>query len=227
MNDTSGKPGPFWRRMDPRLLAAVAGIIVLALVAGGVALARRGGGPEGENGDDARKGEATSTAASTSTPSPSSPTRPGGTAGKPSSGTSAGSPRPGAPTSGKPGAPLERPKAPATEGSKLATITAPPDKTLALLDPKKVSADIEWDIEFSPYGFAPSAPGSPKRIVIAITTATKTAGKDTELSLNDRNMLVLLDAKETVTLGGKYTGHLNLREQGGVLVPILSGIREK
>lgn len=221
MNDTNGSSGPFWRRMDRRLLVAVGGVVVLALVA--VALATLGGGSD----DDAtaRRGdtEATSTTSATQTPSAAVPGKPGTSqnAGRPGASTKPGAP---SPTTRKPGAPPERPKAPVAEGSKLTTITAPPEKTLALLDPKKVAADIEWDIEFSPYGFAPSAPDAPKRLVVRVSGAKQTAGKATDLDLKDRNMLVLLGAKQTVTLGGEYTGHLVLQQQGGVLAPVLKSV---
>lgn len=144
----------------------------------------------------------------------SSPTRPGQTAPT----------RPGTTPSTPPAG---RPAEPAVEGSKLTTVTQPPEATLAMIEPSKLKDDARYTIVFSPYGYGPSRGGQPS-LVVRITQATGTNESARALDFTDRNLLATtLTGNDPVTLGGTYTGVLTFRPDGGLLIPVISEIKAK
>lgn len=155
---------------------------------------------------------ATRTPGSTRTPSP---TMPGQT---PSS-------RPGAKAPSAP--PVERTTEPAPEGSKLTTITQPPEATLAMIEPAKLNDDARYTIVFSPYGYGPSRGGQPS-LVVRITQATPTNESAKALDFTDRNLLATArTGSDPIKLGGTYTGVLTFRPEGGLLVPVIGEVKPK
>ncbi|MHB9004020.1 MAG: hypothetical protein ACYC6C_08135 [Coriobacteriia bacterium] len=124
-------------------------------------------------------------------------------------------------------APIGRPTEPAPEGSKLTTVTQPPEATLAMVEPTKLKEDARYSLVFSPYGYGPSRGGQPS-LVIRISTATPTNESAKALDLSDRNLLATaMPGQNPVTLGGTYTGVLTFRPDGGLLIPVISEVKPK
>lgn len=137
-----------------------------------------------------------------------------------------GTPQPSGMTTGpsQPGqtAPGTRPTAPVAEGSALATISTPPDSTLAMIDADKLGADASYTITFSPFGYGPPQGG--KTVVIRIATAEADNASAQAMDLSGRNMLTLLGQDAEVAAGGTYTGTLTFRAQGDLLLPVIGSI---
>jgi hypothetical protein len=116
------------------------------------------------------------------------------------------------------------PTAPVPAGSAIATITTPPESTLAMIDPSKLDAGARYTVTFSPYGFGPPQSGS-ATLVVNIAEAVLETENVTSLDFTGRNVLALVDPAEApVTEGGTYTATMTFREDGGLLLPVLGGI---
>jgi hypothetical protein len=118
--------------------------------------------------------------------------------------------RPGLPASGKP----------------LATISTPPPATLAMADPKDVSAASRYTITFSPWGFGPG--GRTASLVLNVESSTPLGAVPKPLAMAGRNVLVdirSLPASQVPTVGGVYTGEVVLAPEGGSLAVRLVSAR--
>lgn len=117
-----------------------------------------------------------------------------------------------------------RPTEPAAAGSALATISTPPEGTLAMIDATKLGADARYAIAFSPFGYGPAQDG--QTLVIRISTATAEDNVAGTMNFAGSNMLVQLSPGETVVAdGGAFTGTLTFRRQGDLLVPVVSDVK--
>lgn len=110
---------------------------------------------------------------------------------------------------------------PVAPGSKLVTITTPPERTLAFIDTDAATPGSSYTITFRVYGTGPGLAGT--SLVVAIDKSTPAVGVAKPLDLNGRNVLVKVgaEARGVVEVGGTYTGTLVLREQEGTLEPWL------
>jgi len=144
-------------------------------------------------------------------------------------GTTTETPLPSGMTTGpaQPGqtAPGTRPTAPVAEGSALATISTPPEQTLAMVDASKLDADASYTVTFSPFGYGPPQGG--RTVVIRITTAEADNDSAQAMDLNGRNILALIGQTADVAAGGTYTGTLTFRPQGDLLVPVIANVTAK
>lgn len=122
-------------------------------------------------------------------------------------------------------APGTRPTAPVAEGSSLATISTPPEQTLAMVDASKLGADATYAITFSPFGYGPPQGGT--TVVIRIATAEPNNESAKAMDLNGRNMLAVLGQQAEVAAGGTYTGTLTFRPQGDLLIPVIADVAAK
>lgn len=121
--------------------------------------------------------------------------------------------------------PTKRLTEPAPEGSTLATVTQPPEATLAMIEPTKLEADARYSVVFSPYGYGPARSGQPS-LVVKIIQSTPTNDSAKALDFTDRNLLTsAMSGQDPITLGGTYAGVLTFRPEGGLLIPILSVIK--
>lgn len=201
------------RRLSPM---AIAGIVlavaaVIAVIAG-VALAQRQSGvvKPGQGGAHAGSGEGTAAVGAGAT---------GGTQGqpgvKPGSGSSAASGGAGSPG---PRTIAPRPTEPAKTGSKVTTISAPPEGTVGMLVVPAEFTTARYSITFRPYGWGPGgAQGG--RLVIRIDSSKPldAAAKALAKEFAGRNAVVWVQGPvaKTVVLGGTYTGTMAIRKAQG------------
>lgn len=188
----------------------VAAILAVALIAGIAFMAGRGS-----------RGEASPSGASSGTPK----TIANETTSKPAPPSPSLSPTPGVGSKGasgtvKPPAPSTvRPTAPAAAGSKLTTITTPPNRTLAMLAASSLPEDARYRITFEPFG---TARLSGDGLVIAIKTAEPLNASAKTKSFAGRTAFALYgDASTDVTTGGTYTAELGFRKTGETLSLVL------
>lgn len=195
-------------------VAAAAALVVVALL---TAQDRPPGG-----GASAPEGEATATGVPVAEASGTAPSKPGTAPASPG----APQPAPGGSGSAQPPA-STAPAAPVDDGQRLATVTVPPSKTLAMIDSTKASADSTYRVTFKVYGYGPGG-GDMSSLVVYVSASTP--GKDVEktFDLAKRNVLCRLNSAELakVSVGGTYDGTITLRLSGGVLVPWLSDVEQ-
>lgn len=193
-------------------IAAAVSLAVLALIA--VALLMR---PEPEIGvgtEQARTPTTTATAEPTAAPRASGADSP----------TAGGRPErkrvPGGVTARSQPRDLQAPPpGPAPKGADLATLGGAPPETLAMLDASAATANSRYRIAFQPYGDVSSG-----GVVVLVTASEPVGNVEDPYALNDRNVLVTFDSEQVanaLTTGGSYRGTLLLRENAGLLTPVL------
>lgn len=112
---------------------------------------------------------------------------------------------------------------PAPAGSALATITSPPQGTLAMVEASALAPDARYSVQFSPYGYGPPQGG--QTLVVRISSATPQNDSAREFDFSGRNVLVQVASRSDVAgSGGAFTGTLTFRSQGKTLVPVLGDI---
>jgi hypothetical protein len=119
---------------------------------------------------------------------------------------------------------------PVSEPIDLGQVSAPPEATVAMIDPKSADSGSEYSIVFVPYGEGPGAGGSRSGLVISISTSTPDSGVKKPYDFNGRNALVdvsRLPADQAVKQGGTYEGKLVLVERDGLLSPQLTSVGAK
>jgi len=115
------------------------------------------------------------------------------------------------------------PTTPIPEGSALATVTTPPESTLAMIDASKLSPDAEYTVTFMPYGYGPPQGG--QTLVVRIEESTPENESAKAYDFTGRNLLASVEpGSDPVTLGGTYTATLAFQSQGNLLTPVLSDI---
>lgn len=116
-----------------------------------------------------------------------------------------------------------RPTRPAESGARLATITTPPDKTLAMLAADSIDESARYAITFRPYG---KARLSSAGLVINIVTSTPLNDEAKDRSFANRNVFAAFGDKEAtdIALGGTYRAELGFRKSGESLLLVLYGI---
>jgi len=203
----------------------IAAVVVAALLMVGIVYAaqKSGGNSSANKAKNGQSQTSTSSAESSSSATSASGT-PSGAAGS-SSTKSGGTTTKGGTSSGSKSV-TQKPQTPATLQTKpvpLPKVTAPPTKTVAMIDPKKYTANSKYSVTFVPYGTGPGTDS----IVISISKSVPVGTVAKPYDFTGRNALVSmqgLSAKELVTKGGKYTGTLELVPQGGLLVPQLTSV---
>jgi hypothetical protein len=136
-----------------------------------------------------------------------------GDATRPGAGTSAGEEASG---SGEAQS-LPSPKA---DSVPLKRVSAPPERTLALIDAKQFTADSTYDITFVPFGTGPS----PSTLVVAVKTSKPIGVVAKAFDFAGQNVMLStgrLPASKAVTKGGTYKGRVQLAGGGDVLTPTL------
>lgn len=194
-------------------IAVGAGVLVIALAVGGFLVARSLGG----SSSNAKPGAATSTDAEKS--------------GQGGTGTGAGSAGQAvtAPvaqgqvtqtaSATPPGAKSGAPKAPAENGAALATLSAPPEHSVAMVVVPKGFKSGDYAVVFRPYGWGATGQAG-GRLVVRIDSAKPldAAAKSIDRDWKDRNAMVFVgpDVARVVAKGGTYKGTLRIRPQGDV-----------
>jgi hypothetical protein len=116
------------------------------------------------------------------------------------------------------------PTEPVSKPVELAQVTAPPEATVAMIDPSKAQAGSKYSIAFVPYGTGPGPGGPESGLVIRISKSTPDKGVKNPYDFNGRNVLVdasTVPTEQAVKQGGNYDGTLVLVEQSKLLVPRL------
>jgi hypothetical protein len=114
----------------------------------------------------------------------------------------------------------------ATEGAKLATVTAIPKNTLARIKFSESRNNQKYDITFSVYGTGPPVGGHGALVVLIGSSTPQNASEDS-FNFQGMNALLQIGPKVTVTKGGEYTGVMQLMSQSGGLVPVLVEAKAK
>lgn len=153
-------------------------------------------------------------------PAPSSTLPTGAPASRPTTGaaaTGAASARPSGSGSVRlrPGAPT----APAKEGARLTTLTAPPMKTIGMIAVPAGFKGARYTVVFKPFGWGPSGPDSGRLVAqIEKSTALDEGAKKLDKDFSGRNATLWMTPvmAKRITLGGSYTGTMEVRPQGDV-----------
>lgn len=202
---------------------AIVALLAAALVAGVVYATNRDveGDAKTSSADAPTKEGSVATTAGAPASSSAATPRPGTSAapGKTTAPSASAAPVP--PTASAP-VPVEKP---ATEGSRLTTVTQPPAATLAMIQPSKLPADARYTIVFSPYGYGPQRNGQPS-LAVYLDTCVPANDSAKRLDLEGRNLLAAVLAGENpVRVGGAYSGVLTFRPQGDLLMPVISEVK--
>ena len=114
---------------------------------------------------------------------------------------------------------------PAADGAKLATVTAPPAKTLAMITREGATANSAYDVIVRVYGWGPTS-GTIACAVVLVTQSTPVGDVAKPFDLKGRNVLVKLDPGDAAALtrGGSYRGVITLRPAGDTLTPWLGDV---
>lgn len=201
----------------------VLAVVFVALIGGGIALAMRPGGvPDGS-------------------PNPLETTDASGTAGVDSTATadiaanadpsqmadsSDGTP-PGGVVTPPPGGPQNQPIA--KQGSELATLTAPPPKTLGLLKLPEDFESASYEMTFLPYGWGPGGSTS-GHLVVKIEKSVGRSGQTDEFrDMNGANASLWTSpqAAAVIEVGGTYVGTVEVRARGDVGALFLTDVKPK
>jgi len=193
--------------------AAVTALLVVAVAVAAVRGPEPDGSPVSEGQaeptstaaapTEAASGTPEATAAAVAPPPGTQAPAPGGSSGT----TSA--PRPGD---------IARPQAPAPDGSKLESLSAPPVKTIGMIS---VPADFRvatYAVTMRPFGWGPRG-SEGGRLIVAIVKSTPTdegaraLGK--EFSGRNATVWVTTEQAAAIKLGGTYAGTIVLSPQGG------------
>lgn len=121
--------------------------------------------------------------------------------------------------SGKPGASSEATLV--TKNVPLEKVTAPPTKTVALLDATKFTAGARYAVTFIPYGTGPEDAS----LVIQVSKSSVVKGVRHPFDFTGRNVLVRQAGE--VKAGGTYTGVIELSRQGDAYALHLSDVEAK
>ncbi len=218
------------RKLDIRVwLYIAAGVALIVLVVAAVYLQRDGSSADGTGGDDSA-----ATAEASGTPGVSDGTSgtidgpgaldPANPNANPSSGgpASQNGETPPPTSSG----PVEQKLAP--EGSDLTTLTAPPPKTLGLLQLPEGFTAATFTYTFSPYGWGPGGEEG-GRLIVKIDKAEAASGdasKFKDYSGFNASLWVAQPLVSKVKVGGTYTGTATVRKQGDVGVLWLTELAE-
>lgn len=113
---------------------------------------------------------------------------------------------------------IARPKAPAPDGSKLESLSAPPVKTIGMISVPDGFRVATYAVTMRPFGWGPRG-SEGGRLVVAIVKSTPTdegaraLGK--EFSGRNATVWVTAEQAEAIKLGGTYAGTIVLSPQGG------------
>lgn len=194
----------------------------LALVAGAL-LTRPQSGPESARPDEAKPATEI-TATVEGSPGGASDTPAGANIGTPTPG-GAGQPQRGDEKASSPGEGTPSsapPAAPVAEGRALETLGSPPEATVAMLDASAATPDSRYEVAFRPYGQTRGG-----GVVVLVRDSTSLGNVPKPFQFEGRNVLVAFESPteaEVVTEGGDYRGIVQLRENRGVLVPVLLSV---
>jgi len=134
--------------------------------------------------------------------------KPGVGTSKPKGGTSAGTSRSG--SSGTQGPSIAAP------GSRLTTITTPPEHTVGLLKIPDSVKSAAFSVKFKPYGWGPGgqARGNLVVAVVSSSPAGGDAAKLLDLTGKNASFWAAPTLAARIKLGGSYTGRIAVRIEG-------------
>jgi hypothetical protein len=195
---------------------------VIAIVAG-VALAQRQGTKlPGTGGAHAGSGEGSAVVGSSASS--------GGASANTNSQGAQGAGSETSRTSGATGKPraVPRPEAPVTPGTKVPTLTAPPDATIGMLVVTEGFKTATYRISFRPYGWGPGGAQGGRLVVrIDSSVAADAGAKAFDKDFSGRNAVVWVQGgtAQSMTVGGSFAGKMTVRRtQGDVGVLYLSDV---
>ncbi|MDP2182865.1 MAG: hypothetical protein Q8K99_09915 [Actinomycetota bacterium] len=198
---------------------AVLALAFVALVGAGIALAMRSGDTPSGFPSSLESTDGTGTAGADTTATPG--TDPAQMADNPDGTSSDGKITP------PPGGPQNQPIA--KEGSELATLTAPPPKTLGLLKLPEGFTSAVYEMTFSPYGWGPGGPTS-GHLVAKIEKSVGRSGQTDEFrDMTGANASLWTSpmAAEVIEVGGTYVGTVEVRARGDVGALFLTDVKPK
>lgn len=141
-----------------------------------------------------------------------------GSTSRPETGADGASPQSPRSSADSLGAAPGAPRDPAADGSELATLSAPPARTLAAVSIPEGFTTGEFEIRFEPYGFAPSA-GEQRRVVVRIESSTPSDDGGVRLAKDFAGVNALVEYAPTqvplMRLGGTYQGRMRVVERQG------------
>lgn len=195
-----------------RTLYAGISVIVLLAIAIGVAAVRPPDKPEPISEKPVVVAEPTASVpatqpafAATTSPAPTSSATGGMKTSKPAAGKSLPE-----------DAPKGAPKAPAADGAKLTSLTAPPVRTLGMLKVPEGFTSASYNVQVKPYGWGPRGSGG-LRLIVMISSAAPIDEEAIALKRDfaNRNATVWVSQQlaSTIKLGGTYTGTMVVRRQ--------------
>ena len=117
---------------------------------------------------------------------------------------------------------VETTEQPAAAGSVLASLSAPPERSLWALSDKSYDAGVELAVEFEPYGIGPSSLGPSIVARVSSATARGSSGRVPELA--GRNVVFVL-GESVVETGGHYAGTAVTTAKGDRVVLVLKDVK--
>lgn len=119
---------------------------------------------------------------------------------------------------------------PAMKGSRLATLSAPPEQTIGMIVVPKDLKAARFRMTFEPYGWGPSA-ASGARLIARVQTSEPVddEAKSIDRDFAGRNLTLWIapDKAEAIRIGGTYSGVVEVRRQGDVGVMYLVDVAGK